>query len=206
MSTNRPWFYPDVVSVAPGETVRIFASAPTSPCTLTVSRMGKESVEVARFEEIAVGDHPTPDNADTNGCNWPEAFEFEVGADWQSGYYDLALTGPDGDTTHHFICVRPAKNGPRAKAVMVLSTNTYMAYNYWGGSNSYADVEALVAGKVSPEDSQQGAIGRLSRMRPYPQGLIAPPDGAPRLINVTVRGPGEMPLPGDPAWAINPCG
>lgn len=202
MTEKRPCFYLDLVSAGPGDTVRLFASAPASPCTLTVNRVGKETVEVARFDDIAIDDHPTPDNADSNGCGWPEAFRFEVGADWRTGYYDLALTAPEGDTTHHFICVRRSDNAPRAKAVMILSTNTYMAYNYWGGSNSYADVGALIAGKVSPSDSQQGAIGKLSRMRPYPQGLIAPPDGAPRLINMSVRGVGEMPLPGDPAWAM----
>lgn len=196
-----PWFYPDRTSAVPGEVVTLFASAPVSPCTLTVSRVGAERVELARFEGIEIGDHPTPDDADTNGCGWPEAFRFEIGADWRPGYYDLALRDPDGLISRHFVCVRRANGAPRRDAVIVLATNTYAAYNYWGGSNAYAHVEDLMAGKVTPDESRAGAIGRLSRMRPFPQGLFAPPDGAPRLINTVPRGVGEMPFPGDTEWS-----
>ena len=199
--TNTPWFYPDKVSAAAGERVALFASSPQTPCTLTVTRIGSEAQQVARFEGIEIGQHSTPENADQNGCGWPEVFQFTVGEDWASGYYDLVLEAPDGGRSHHFVCVRKATSARKADAVLVLATNTYMAYNYWGGSNSYADVEGLPAGRLSPDESRPGAIGRLSRMRPYPQSLIAPPAGAPRLINMVPRGVGEMAFPGDLEWA-----
>jgi len=197
---TQPWLYTDKVSAAPGEKVRVFASAPASPCSLAVTYVGKSRREAAAFDGVAVGNHPIPENADTEGCGWPEAFSFEIGADWRSGYYDLELTAADGSSSHHFVCVRKAADAPKADGVMILSTNTYMAYNYWGGSNSYAAVEKLMAGEVTADESRAGAIGTLSRMRPYPQGLLVPPPGAPRLINLKPRGVGEPGFPGVPEW------
>ena len=199
--THLPWFYPDKVSAALGEIVRIFASGSKSSCTLTVSRVGAETKIYASYDAIEIDLHGVPDSADSEGCGWPEAFAFEIGKDWPSGYYDLKLEDASGASTQHFVCVRKAKDAPSADAVMILSTSTYAAYNYWGGSNAYADVEGLMGGKVTADGSREGAIGRLSRMRPYPQGLIAPPDGAPRLINMTPRAPNEMAFPGDLIWA-----
>ncbi len=199
---DRPWFYPNKVSAAPGETVTLFASAPASPCTLTISRIGAEVRQVAKFDDIDVGHHAIPEDADTNGCQWPETFTFEVGEDWETGYYDLTLSGSDGSKSQHFICVRKADSAAKAKAVLILATNTYAAYNYWGGSNAYADVIALMEGKVTPDESRDGAIGRLSRMRPYPQGLISPPGEPPRLINYEPRDIGQMPMPGNMEWMV----
>ncbi len=196
----KPWFYPDEVSAAPGGRVTIHASADASPATLVVRRIGAESREVARFDGIDVAYHETPTDADRRGCDWPEAFAFTVGEDWTSGYYDLELVAPEGESSHHFLCVRRAPSTPPAKAVVVLNTNTYFAYNYWGGANAYAHVERLQAGELDPEAARDLALGELSRMRPFAQGMFAPPPQAPRLINRTPRGMDEFALPGDPDW------
>ncbi|WP_109354545.1 N,N-dimethylformamidase beta subunit family domain-containing protein [Sphingorhabdus sp. EL138] len=198
--TDNPWFYPDKVSAGAGDTVTLFASAPASPCTLTVSRIGAAVEQVAKFENINIAHHETPADADTNGCGWPVAFSFEVGSNWRTGFYDLTLTGPDGAKSQHFICVRNHNAATKAKAVLILSTNTYAAYNYWGGRNSYADVAGLMTGKATPDESRAGAIGRLSRMRPYPQTMFAPPGDPPRLINYEPRYVGQMPIPGSLEW------
>ncbi len=193
---GEPWFYPDRVSAAPGETVRLSASGPQSPCRLDITRIGREFVAVAAFDGIAIGDHATPPDAASEGCGWPEAFSFEVGADWATGYYDLKLTAPDGTATHHFICVRKGDNAPKARAVLVLNTNTYQSYNYWGGANSYAHVDKLMSGELEGEAVRDAAIGRLSRLRPYAQRLLVPPPGAPRLVNAEPRARGQMAIPG----------
>lgn len=199
-STAAPEFYPSHVSVAAGDKVSVYASAPASPCRLTISRVGRSTDEVARFDGIEISNHSIPAHADTSGCNWPVASEFEIGKDWLTGYYDLALTGPDGATSHHFICVRKSAQAPQAKAVVLLATNTYFSYNYWGGANSYAHVYDLITGERGPEEARAGAIGRLSRFRPMAQSMFAPPADAPRLINYDAREMGARAIPGDLAW------
>lgn len=198
---SHPEFYPDRISVRPGDDVKIHASSSVSPCRLSVTRIGRDETCVATFEDVAIGEHPVPEDADQAGCNWPVALTFKIGTDWATGYYDLTLSGPDGQETHHFLCVRPAKT-QQGTAVLILATNTYMAYNYWGGSNAYANVQKFMAGEVTDAASRDGAIGRLSRMRPLTQTMFAPPPGAPRLVNKTRRGLGEMPIPGDMQWMM----
>ena len=195
---TRPWFYPNKVSGREGDRVKIHASSPQSPCSLTVTRMGLSHDVVAQFTDIEIGNHPTPDTADQTGCGWPAAFEFAIGEDWKTGYYDLCLTGPDGASTRHYICVRKAESRAKAKAVIILNTNTYAAYNYWGGANAYANVMALMTGQADSLTSRAGAITKLSRMRPYPQNLLASPEAAPRLVNLEPRGVNQQGMPGSP--------
>ena len=87
--------------------------------------------------------------------------------------------------------MRPAADSPRAKAVLVLSTNTLFAYNYWGGASAYAHVESLVARQATLAQAMENAIGRLSTQRPIAPLLIAAPPDLPRNGNLRKRGFGE---------------
>jgi len=192
-----PWFYPDCVSAAPGEIVNIHASSAHGPCHLIVRRIGAQSQTQIEVTEIETAEHPIPADADSVGCDWPLVASFEVG-EWRSGYHDLELIDTNGASTHHFICVRAAEQ-TRARAVVVLNTNTYHSYNYWGGANSYAHVDDLSDG-VDGEEARSRAIGRLSTKRPFAQMLIYPPPGAPRVVNPKPRDVGEWAFPVDLDW------
>ena len=193
--------YTDRLSAFPGEAVALFASSARSPCRLEVARIGQDRRPVLTRDAVAVAAHRTPPHADRDGCGWPEALRFEIGADWPSGYYDIALIDPDGETAHHFVCVKAAR-GSEGKTVLVLATNTLHAYNYWGGASAYCDVEALMSGRAKLPEAMAGAIGVLSTQRPFPPLLIAPPAEMPRLVNLTKRGFEARPWAGaDPAWS-----
>jgi hypothetical protein len=190
--------YTDALSVRPRERFALHASADAGPCTLEITRIGAGREVVMRREGLAVGAHPTPAHADRDGCGWPAALEVEVGADWPSGYHDICLTDAAGEETHHFVVVKPPR--PRAKAVLVLSSNTYHAYNHWGGANAYCDVAALMSRRADLPTAMDGAIGVLSTRRPFPQMLIAPPADVPRLVNLRARDFEERPWAGDRSW------
>ena len=161
--------YTDRVSVRPGDRFFVHASASKGPCTVKFFRVGAERKLVFSAAGIAVAEHAIPARADRNGCGWPAVLEIEAGADWISGYYDIEMQDAAGDTTHHFIVVKPSSDRCRAKAVLVLATNTYNSYNYWGGANAYCDVAALMSGKAALPEAMRGAIGVLSTQRPFPQ-------------------------------------
>lgn len=192
--------YTDRLSAYPGERVSLHASAQSGACTLMVSRVGRDTREVLRRDGLAVAYHPTPDHADRDGCAWPEAHAFEIGRDWPSGYYDIVLRDGAGEETHHFVCVKPQKDGPRARTALVLATNTYQSYNYWGGASAYADVTALMARRKTLAEAMADAIGVLSARRPFPQLLLAPPRDIPRLVNPYKRALGERSFAGDRHW------
>lgn len=195
-------FYTDRLSARPGETVALHATSAQGPCRLEIARIGRERVVVAVVEDIDVGDHPTPDDADSNGCAWPVAGHVEIGPDWKTGYYDLLLADAGGEQWHHCLCVRPARGTRSARALIVLSTNTYHAYNYWGGASAYCDVAGLMSGAKPFAEAMAGAIGVLSTERPFPQMIIAAPEDAPRLVNLRKRDFGETPWAADPDWRL----
>jgi hypothetical protein len=197
---SPPAFYTNRESAAAGESVTIHASAALSPCRLEITRVGQERDTVAVFDGIEVAEHVTPEDVEMVGCGWPAAFSFAVGHDWQQGYYDLRLVQPDGAASHHYFVVIRSAATPKAAAVLVLNTNTYLAYNYWGGANCYAHVAKLMVGEVDAPGSEALAVGRLSRQRPFPQNLLLVREGQRRLINAQPRGFAEVALPGDPAW------
>src|ERR1700761_2047124 len=137
-----PSCYTDTTSVRPGETVTLFASSSVPACRLEIARVGAER-EVVLVRDLRIDDHPTPPEADRNGCGWPAATTFEVGPGWRSGYYDLTPDDRRGGGGRHFLCVKAPRGAPGARAALVLTTNTLHAYNSWGGRSAYCDVEAL---------------------------------------------------------------
>lgn len=194
-------FYTDVTSCRAGEAVTLFASSSTPNCTLEVSRVAvsRESVHAASL--VSVGDHrPAPD-ADRSGCGWPAAHTLRIQDDWRSGYYDLVLRNANNEEAHHFVCVKPGKAQSRANAALVLATNTYHAYNWWGGANAYCDVHSLMSREKSLEEAMAGAIGVLSTQRPFVPLLVAAPPDTPRLVNSRQRGYREPPFVDDRKWA-----
>ncbi len=188
-------------SLFPGESLSLRASSDVRPCRLEIARVGA-SREVVYVADIEVGEHPAPSNADTAGCNWPEAASIPVDAAWPSGYYDVRLEAEGEHEAHAFMVVKSAPAAPRARLVLVLSTNTWHAYNSWGGASAYAHVESFMARRASLAEAMENAIGVLSTQRPFPPLLLAPPPDMPRLVNLRPRGFEERPWAGaDPAWS-----
>jgi len=188
-----PHCYTDHLSAYPGTAISLHASAANNPCTLEIARVGTERGVVLR-RMINVGDHAIPDHADRDGCDWPVATGIAIGTDWRSGYYDIALADAAGDTAHHFVCVKPAKDRPRAKAAFVLATNTYHAYNYFGGANAYCDVAGLMSRRKKLTEAMDGGIGVLSTRRPFAPAIVAAPENVPRLVTSRKRNFREKPF------------
>ncbi len=126
-------------SAEAGEAVALHLSATTGTVEVEVARIGMGRTVVAQFEALAVGDHPVPADGSTHGCGWPVAAEITVGDDWASGYYEVLLRGTDGEHTvedRAFVVVRPPADSDR-RILLVLGTNTWHAYNDFGGTNLY---------------------------------------------------------------------
>ena len=192
--------YTDRLSVRPGESFALHASVANGPCRLEIARVGAAREIVLTMDGVEAGDHPVPPHVDRDGCNWPVALEVKAGEDWKSGYYDICLTDAAGEETHHFVCIRPAAGTTGSKAVMVLSTNTYHSYNWWGGANAYSNVTGLMNGTVPFAQAMDEAIGVLSTQRPFVQMIIAPPENPPRLVNMRKRDFREKPWAADPKF------
>jgi hypothetical protein len=188
-------------SLFPGERISLRASSTEPRCRLQVARIGRER-QVVHEARLNIGEHPVPPNADTEGCDWPECAAIVVGDDWPSGYYDIRLEAEGEHEAHAFVVVKAPRRARRARIAFVLSTNTWHAYNYWGGASAYAHVESLMARRASLAEAMENAIGVLSTQRPFPPLLLAAPADMPRLVNLRPRAFEERPWAGaDPAWS-----
>lgn len=141
--------YAGLRSVAQGEVMPIHVSTTAAKFEIEVCRLGSIRELVWKKSDVPGQAHPVPDDASANGCRWPESVRVPVGAEWKSGYYEVIFRATDkgGQWTHRgsrtatsstFFIVRQAKPGQTSKILLQLSTNTYNAYNNWGGFSVYA--------------------------------------------------------------------
>lgn len=142
--------YAGAVSVAQGQPVGLHVSVGAAAVfDVEVARLGAERVVVWGQKNVPGAEQPVPEDASANGCGWPETLKVPVGADWRPGYYEVTLKAADAggkwtgrgrrtaESTAFFI-VRAAKPGSESKILLQLATNTYNAYNNWGGFSVYA--------------------------------------------------------------------
>ena len=139
-------FYDDIegycstLSVVAGSPIGLHVSTKSSEFRVTVERWGAtRDVVWSSSDPVAGAYHPAPDDADSQGCNWPVSLEIPTTADWKSGFHLITLTAlgaPEGrNIAHAGVVVRSAQ--PAASALFVLGTNTWNAYNTWGGCSLY---------------------------------------------------------------------
>lgn len=179
------WGYTDKVSYAPGDTVRFHTSTTASVYAIEVITDGIEPKTLYRANELPGKMHPTPRNAFAAGCGWPVAQEWTIPKEMGSHPCVVTFSARDSDggerEQQHFFVIRPAAAGKDKKLLLVCATSTWIAYNEWGGSNSYWGVPgALPDQGVGPEPGAAVASPRLSIHRPWSRGFVWVPEGAPR--------------------------
>jgi sugar lactone lactonase YvrE len=141
--------YTSAVSAMAGDTLEVRVNVSVdSEVSWALFRLGYYqglgAREVAHGEQVHVEPQPDcPVDSQTGlvECQWATAFGVTIGVDWVTGYYLFKLTRADGfETTVPFI-VREAK--PVALALVQASTNTWQAYNRWGGTSLYHDARKV---------------------------------------------------------------
>jgi hypothetical protein len=167
------WVYADATSYAPGDTATFFVSSPVSEVACRIARLGADEHTVHEQAGIRAGRHDVPTHAYRDGCGWPETFSVDIGRDWPSGYYRVQLRGDDHES-ETFLVVRSANPGADAHHVLVLATNTYQAYNTWGGLNLYGN-DASFADSADQLVHRPTPASVVAWDRPYARCLVASP-------------------------------
>ena len=131
--------YCDQLSYLPGDVVGVHVWCSAAKYDIDVRRWGAAVCWEAKG--LVGTKHETPDNADSHGCGWPVTVSIPVAADWTSGMYLITLRAHDAPvdraTAHAMFVVRAPIAQRRGAALLVIATNTYNAYNNWGGRSLY---------------------------------------------------------------------
>ena len=143
---TRVWGYVDRHSVAPGEKFDLMLS--TGPALdharghIEIFRIGAypdgDRKLAWRSERVDVARQPVQITAAAVGTGWTASIEQIPTGDWISGYYAIDFVD-DGDGLRNqnvaFIVATPT--GPDPDILIGLSSNTWQAYNEWGGYSLY---------------------------------------------------------------------
>lgn len=161
----EPWVYVWPQSVEAGEEVGVHAAGPAGDAEMEVVRVGAER-EVMTRSRLRLAAQELSDDAAQEGCGWPAAAVIAVPASWRSGYYEIVVRTTVGSCheTVGFFVVRATEPDP-VRPLLVLSTNTWNAYNDFGGSNLYTTFGRPVAAT------------RVSFARPMARGFLSRPVG-----------------------------
>jgi hypothetical protein len=141
--------YTDQLSYRAGETIEFHISTTAPRYAMEIARLGATTEVVLSRDNLPGSHHDIPENASSHGCQWPVSFQFEVPESWRSGYYNVRLRATDqggkfvgrnrrSAEVDLFFIVRAPQPGQTSPILLQLCTNTYNAYNNWGGSSLYA--------------------------------------------------------------------
>ena len=167
--------YTDALSYCAGDTVNLHISTTAESVAIKIFRDGGEAQLIHQCDAIAGQYYPTPENYYAEGCDWPVAYSLVLPENTESGFYriDCVVSNEAGEVREHEagFFVRPNPGKPKANILLIAATSTWLAYNDWGGTSSYAGhCEGFLDGK-SP---------LLSIHRPWAKGFLSLPPNAPR--------------------------
>jgi len=163
-------------SYLPGERVTLCLSAQSrTRSVVTIQRLGA-TMKPVWSGPIWAYPKSIPVDASEHGCDWDSGEDddlaFEVPDDCPSGFYRVGMSVPSGASRHRpgeaFFVVRSPHPGRDSKILLLLSSNTYVAYNNYGARR--------VPEAGSTHGSFYGRAGQASFHRPLPLGFLSPYD------------------------------
>jgi hypothetical protein len=144
--------YAGQLSYQAGDTVELHVSSDAARYSVEIARIGARRQVVFTRDNIAGTKHPVPADAVSHGCRWPAEVRVPVAPSWRSGYYQVLLRSADAMGEAFFV-VRARQPDAQTRILIQLCTNTYNAYNTWGGASLYT--------------GRPGPARRVSFERPY---------------------------------------
>ncbi len=155
--------YADRLSVVQGGTIAFHIATTNSPFALQLVNLAHPADVLATIGGLTSAPHDCSGKWET-GCGWPVTAQFTIPSNWPSGFY-AAKFPTDAGTRWVFFVVKAAAPGSTSPIVVVATTNTYAAYNQFGGKSVYDErstnhQRAHVVSFARPFDDNAG-LGRF---------------------------------------------
>jgi hypothetical protein len=149
--------YADATSVTQGNYITFFISNKVNPFTVTIVNLADPDRTLTTLPDLV---SPQADCTGhwENGCGWHATQSLYIQPSWPSGYYDARFSTSIGPK-HIIFVVKSSAPGSTSPILVVQPTNTYQAYNTYGGKSTYPTGSPDRATSVSfnrPYDDQNG--------------------------------------------------
>lgn len=157
--------YTPKVSYLPKEVMEIKVHSPLPKFSVDFIRFGAEERVLRTISNISGKKQNYPMYAYRNGLSWTTSLQFTIPDKWVTGLYGARLYDGSGhDFYISFNLKKPLDpTQPKEKRIAVLSsTNTWSAYNTWGGASLY---QYLIDDDIKPIHAQM-----VSTQRPNIEG------------------------------------
>ena len=188
-----PAVYAWPLSAVAGQEIAVHARGPLGTARLEIARVGAERIVVHR-QDVSLSPQELPPDADAFGCEWPAISVVTVDGAWASGYYEIVVRLGDGAEVVAFFVVRAASPNPD-RPLLVLTTNTWNAYNDMAGTNIYnGGTHASFVRPLAPGFLRKPG-GPGSRVT-----VIGPPDPRMRAHVGHIRSHGLSAWSGSAGW------
>ncbi|MFK7922368.1 MAG: N,N-dimethylformamidase beta subunit family domain-containing protein [Bacteroidia bacterium] len=134
---DRLDFHTDQWAYAAGDSIAILASdSESGPLRLSVfDVLGRDTLFAER--QIKGLDQAFREAASIQGTQWQPIHKIEVHKKWPSGWMLVRLENDDF-VRHQSIFIEPDTSLSPKPIALLLSTNTWNAYNHWGGQSLYS--------------------------------------------------------------------
>ncbi len=128
--------YTDKQSYFPGETIRYYIHCLKKSYSIELYRIGKEHQLLFSEQNIIAERQNYLCHSYATGCNWNNNFSFEIPLEYSSGMYSAKLIDIAGNSAWVTFIIKPIE--PNSNILVLASTNTWQAYNAWGGGSFYS--------------------------------------------------------------------
>ena len=129
--------YTDKISVLPGEELNLMISTKVKTFSIEFLRVGNKLEKIQNINDIP-GTYQSIETKFPSalGCKWKPTLKYKIPDGISSGCYLIKLMGNDTDDVSFIpVIVKPKKM--ENQIAVIASTNTWHAYNSWGGHNFY---------------------------------------------------------------------
>jgi hypothetical protein len=134
--------YSNRISVHPGENIAFKINVPQQQnISIDFMRLGTDNVVMTvpgpTGAPIVAVSQPYSTDAYKQGANWQTTYTLLVPATWTSGLYTARLKNASGYLNYVTFVVNEPTPGSTAQLAVLTSTDSWQAYNFWGGGGFY---------------------------------------------------------------------
>lgn len=125
------------VSYYPGDSVYIMASSAIDTLVNLKFYRNGQQLELIFGEDIAIQRQDYFKYSYSYGCEWDTTYSFKLHDNLRSGLYSVVIKNSRGNTDYITFVVKEPRNTKVADILVIANTNTWQAYNTWGGGSFY---------------------------------------------------------------------